>query len=144
MHSQKSGVKQWQTTGNPSQPRPQLLSGSPRAPSAAEHSGPYQQQAGVHQAEGARPPDAGAAVHHDRAVRGAQRARLAHLEQEIQERRRRLRHPKVWPGGVVEVQNLSSFLALQEQGLGNLLVWVHRSEGLGTADLNSKDKVSPE
>lgn len=72
-----------------------------------------QEKAGVHQAEGARASDAGAAVHHHRPLVGAQTARLPNLEQEVEEGGGRLRDPEVGPGGVVEVEHFTGLSGLR-------------------------------
>lgn len=75
----------------------------------------YQQEAGVGQAEGARPADASAAVHHYGAVLWAERPRLADFEKEVQEGGWRFGDAKVRPRGVVEMQDLPGLLILKDK-----------------------------
>lgn len=72
-----------------------------------------QQETGVHQTEGAGAADASRAMHHGRPHRGLQGPRGPHALQEAQEHCGTLRHSKVWPGRVVELQDLSAVVAVQ-------------------------------
>ena len=63
----------------------------------------YQQEAGVSQAEGARPADAGAAVNHNGAVFTAERARLSDFEEKVQKRGGRFGDSEVRPRGIVKM-----------------------------------------
>ena len=74
----------------------------------------YQDQTGVNQWEGPWAANSSAAVHYRRSVIRPQRARLPHLEQEVEEGRRRFWDTKVRPGGVMKVIDLSLLPCLED------------------------------
>lgn len=73
----------------------------------------HQNQAGIDQREGPGASDPGTAVDHGRTAIPLQRAGLSHLEQEVEERRRRLGNVEIGPCGVVEVIDVSTFSCLR-------------------------------
>ena len=77
------------------------------APSHSAVPRTHQQEAGVYEAEGSGAADACAAVHHHGTLVRVHAPGLPHLEQEVEEGGGRLRHPKVGPGGIVEMKDLS-------------------------------------
>jgi len=72
-----------------------------------------QDQAAVHQAEGARAPDAGAAVHHGGTHVAAEAVGVADLLQELEECVRRAGNAEVRPCRVVELHHLATLLCFE-------------------------------
>lgn len=72
-----------------------------------------QYQATVHQAEGARPPDSGTAVHYGWTHVAAEAAGVANLLQELKECVRRAGNAKVRPCGVVELHHFTTLLRFE-------------------------------